>query len=83
MLRHTKRSARSNVADPDLTGEEFALRMRRAGLELGPADMAMLFEEIAPSCRIVATMAEHIRSRLAAADEPAHIFRRTDDDDRM
>jgi hypothetical protein len=59
-----------------MTLDEFALRLERAGLRLSPADIATLHGEIASSCRIVATMAEQIRTRLTPADEPAHVFRR-------
>jgi hypothetical protein len=65
----------------DLTVEEFALRMRRAGLVLSPADMTALFDEIAESCGIVSEMAEHIRTRLAPEHEPANTFRRAPDHD--
>ena len=60
----------------DMTLEEFTVRLERAGMKLSPADIATLHGEIASSCRIVATMAEQIRTRLTPADEPAHVFRR-------
>ena len=60
----------------DMTLDEFALRLERAGLRLSPADIATLHGEIASSCRIVEEMAERIRARLTPADEPAHVFRR-------
>jgi hypothetical protein len=59
--------------------EEFSLRARRAGLELDAAAIAMLFEEIAASCALMDEMAERVKARLAAASEPAHIFRPVDE----
>ncbi len=62
--------------DPDITLEEFTDIVRRAGLQLSPDDMAMLFGEIATSCTIVRQMTDRIRARLAATSEPAHVFSR-------
>jgi hypothetical protein len=59
--------------------EEFSLRARRAGLELDAAAIAMLFEEIAASCALMDEMAERVKARLAAASEPAHVFRPVDE----
>jgi hypothetical protein len=59
--------------------EEFTLRARRAVLELDAAAIAMLFEEIAASCALMDEMAERVKARLAAASEPAHVFRPIDE----
>ena len=58
--------------------QEFALRARRAGLELDDETIAMLFEEIAASCALMDGMAERVKARLAPASEPAHLFRPSD-----
>jgi hypothetical protein len=58
-----------------MTLQEFALRARRAGLELDDEAVAMLFEEIAASCALMGEMAERVKTRLAPAIEPAHLFR--------
>jgi hypothetical protein len=58
-----------------MTLEAFALRARHAGLKLDEAAIAMLFEEIAASCALMDEMAERVKARLAAATEPAHVFR--------
>jgi hypothetical protein len=54
--------------------QEFALRARRAGLELDAEAVAMLFEEIAASCALMGEMAERVKARLSPASEPAHLF---------
>jgi hypothetical protein len=59
--------------------QEFALRARRAGLELDAEAVAMLFEEIAASCALMGEMAERVKARLAPASEPAHLFRPSDE----
>jgi hypothetical protein len=59
--------------------EEFTQRARRGGLELDAATIAMLFEEIAASCALMDEMAERVKARLAAASEPAHVFRPVDE----
>jgi hypothetical protein len=57
-----------------MTPEEFALLARRAGLELAPDEIAMLFGEIAASVALMGEMAERVKSRLSPASEPAHVF---------
>ena len=69
------------MGEQELTAEVFAALMRRAGVKLSPADMAALYDEIAPSCRLVGEMAEHVRTLLAPEQEPTHIFRRGGDHD--
>jgi hypothetical protein len=75
------------MTSTELTLAEFARHLERAGLRLGPGDMATLYGEIAASCQIVGEMAERVRARLEAArlpvdgplPEPAHIFSREPD----
>ena len=61
-----------------MTLQEFALRARRAGLELDDEAIAMLLEEIAASCALMDEMAERVKARLASTSEPAHLFRPSD-----
>lgn len=57
-----------------MTPAEFTLLARRAGLELTPDEVAMLFEEIGVSCALMSDMAERVKARLSPASEPAHLF---------
>ena len=58
-----------------MTLGEFALRARRAGLELDAKEIEMLYQEIAASCALMNDMAERVKARLSPASEPAHLFR--------
>jgi len=62
------------MADKPLDVAELTELLRRAGLELTPAQLEQLHADIAPSYAALLRLSRRVRGRLAADSEPQHLF---------